>query len=86
MEKKYTAVITQRTPRPRSKRLREMGIGSVAGATVVTGISDSNAGAAYLPIAVFGDMFSKVVIKEAVAEETDDDGNEIGRASCRERV
>ena len=77
MEKKYTAVITQRTPRPRSKRLREMGIGSVAGATVVTGISDSNAGAAYLPIAVFGDMFSKVVIKEAVAEETDEDGNVI---------
>ena len=75
MEKKYTAVITQRTPRPRSKRLREMGIGSVAGATVVMGISDSNAGAAYLPIAVFGDLFSKVVIKEAVAEETDDDGN-----------
>lgn len=35
MEKNYTAVITQRTPRPRSKRLREMGIGSVAGATVV---------------------------------------------------
>lgn len=77
MEKKYTAVITQRTPRPRSKRLREMGIGSVAGATVVTGISDSNAGAAYLPIAVFGDLFSKVIIKEAVAEETDDDGNVI---------
>lgn len=80
MEKKYTAVITQRTPRPRSKRLREMGIGSVAGATVVMGISDSNAGAAYLPIAVFGDMFSKVVIKEAVAEETDDDGNVIAPA------
>lgn len=77
MVKKYTAVITQRTPRPRSKRLREMGIGSVAGATVVMGISDSNAGAAYLPIAVFGDMFSKVVIKEAAAEETDDDGNVI---------
>lgn len=77
MEKKYTAVITQRTPRPRSKRLREMGIGSVAGATVVMGISDSNAGAAYLPIAVFGDMFSKVIIKEAVAEETDNDGNVI---------
>ena len=35
MEKNYTAVITQRTPRPRSKRLREMGIGSEAGATVV---------------------------------------------------
>lgn len=35
MEKNYTAVITQRTPRPRSKRLREMGIGSSAGATVV---------------------------------------------------
>ena len=77
MVKKYTAVITQRTPRPRSKRLREMGIGSVAGATVVMGISDSNAGAEYLPIAVFGDMFSKVVIKEAVAEETDNDGNVI---------
>lgn len=35
MEKNYTAVITQRTPRPRSKRLREMGIGSAAGTTVV---------------------------------------------------
>lgn len=35
MEKNYTAVIAQRTPRPRSKRLREMGIGSAAGATVV---------------------------------------------------
>ena len=35
MEKNYPAVITQRTPRPRSKRLREMGIGSAAGATVV---------------------------------------------------
>lgn len=35
MEKNYTAVITQRTPRPRSKRLREQGIGSSAGATVV---------------------------------------------------
>ena len=35
MEKNYTAVITQRTPRPRSKRLRKMGIGSAAGATVV---------------------------------------------------
>ena len=35
MEKNYTAAITQRTPRPRSKRLREMGIGSAAGATVV---------------------------------------------------
>ena len=35
MENNYTAVITQRTPRPRSKRLREMGIGSAAGATVV---------------------------------------------------
>ena len=35
MEKNYTAVITQRTPRPRSKRLREMGIGSAAGVTVV---------------------------------------------------
>ena len=35
MEKNYTAVITQRTPRPRSKRLREMGIGSAASATVV---------------------------------------------------
>ena len=35
MEKNYTAVITQRTPRPRSKRPREMGIGSAAGTTVV---------------------------------------------------
>lgn len=35
MEKNYTSVVTQRTPRPRSKRLREQGIGSTAGATVV---------------------------------------------------
>ena len=35
MDKKYTAVINQRTPRPRSKRLREQGIGSGASATVV---------------------------------------------------
>lgn len=35
MDKNYTAAITQRTPRPRSKRLREMGIGSAASATVV---------------------------------------------------
>ena len=35
MDKQYTAKITQREPRPRSKRLREQGIGSSAGATVV---------------------------------------------------
>lgn len=35
MDKKYTAKVTQREPRPRSKRLREQGIGSSAGATVV---------------------------------------------------
>lgn len=35
MDKKYTAAINQRTPRPRSKRLREQGIGSGASATVV---------------------------------------------------
>ena len=35
MDKKYTAVINQRTPRPRSNRLREQGIGNGASATVV---------------------------------------------------
>lgn len=35
MSKQYTAVVKQRTPRPRSKRLREQGIGSNASATVV---------------------------------------------------
>lgn len=35
MDKKYTAKVTQREPRPRSKRLRDQGIGSTAGATVV---------------------------------------------------
>lgn len=35
MEKKYTAITTQRAPRPRSKRLREQGIGTGASATVV---------------------------------------------------
>lgn len=35
MDKQYTAVTNQRTPRPRSKRLREQGIGSGASATVV---------------------------------------------------
>lgn len=36
MEKKYTAITVQRAPRPRSKRLREQGIGSgVGGSTVV---------------------------------------------------
>ena len=34
MQKHYTAVTTNRTPRPRSKRLREQGIGS-ANSTVV---------------------------------------------------
>lgn len=42
MEKKWTAKVTQRTPRARSKRLREQGIGSAAGTTVVmNGISGS---------------------------------------------
>ena len=36
MEKNYTSLITPRTPRPRSKRLREQGIGSTASATIVT--------------------------------------------------
>ena len=35
MDKKYIAKVTQRTPRPRSKRLRQQGIGSTASATVV---------------------------------------------------
>ena len=37
MDKKYTAVTTNRTPRPRSKRLREQGIGSVASTVVLNG-------------------------------------------------
>lgn len=45
MEKNYTAKIAQRTPRPRSKRLREQGIGSTAGATVVMSGSSGSGGA-----------------------------------------
>jgi hypothetical protein len=37
MDKKYTAVTTNRTPRPRSQRLREQGIGSVASTVVLNG-------------------------------------------------
>lgn len=37
MDKKYTAVTTSRTPRPRSQRLREQGIGSVASTVVLNG-------------------------------------------------
>ena len=37
MDEKYTAVTTSRTPRPRSKRLREQGIGSVASTVVLNG-------------------------------------------------
>lgn len=37
MDKKYTAVTTNRTPRPRSQRLREHGIGSVASTVVLNG-------------------------------------------------
>ena len=35
MNKEYTVKTTTRSPRPRSKRLREQGIGSSASATVV---------------------------------------------------
>ncbi len=35
MDKTYIAKVTQRTPRPRSKRLRQQGIGSTASTTVV---------------------------------------------------
>lgn len=40
MSKQYTAKVTQLSPRPRSKRLREQGIGGTTGSTVVV----SNAG------------------------------------------
>jgi hypothetical protein len=39
MSKIYTSVITRRAPRPRSKRLRDSGIGSASGAVVVMGAS-----------------------------------------------
>lgn len=42
MDKKYTAVTTNRTPRPRSKRLREQGIGSVASTVVLNGDTGGN--------------------------------------------
>ncbi len=85
MEKNYTAVITQRTPRPRSKRLREMGIGSAAGATVLLGgIPRSYDDAAYLPLATFSDLFEKVVTKEAVDEVRDADGNIVTEAQPAE--
>ena len=35
MDKKYTSVTTNRTPRPRSKRLREHGIGSTNSTVVL---------------------------------------------------
>lgn len=42
-----------------------------------TYLSKIDAAQLYTSIAAFSDLFSKVVIKEAVAEETDDDGNVI---------
>ena len=40
-----------------------------------TYLSKIDAAQLYTSLAVFNDLFSKVVIKEAVAEDTDDDGN-----------
>ena len=37
MDKQYISAVNQRTPRPRSKRLREQGIGGCVNATIVTG-------------------------------------------------
>lgn len=42
-----------------------------------TYLSKIDAAQLYTSLATFSDLFSKVVIKEAVAEETDDDGNVI---------
>lgn len=42
-----------------------------------TYLSKIDAAQLYTSLAAFSDLFSKVVIKEAVAEETDDDGNVI---------
>lgn len=43
MNKHYTSIVTSRTPRPRSPRLREQGIGSVASTVVLNG--DTGGGA-----------------------------------------
>lgn len=42
MEKKYTAITTNRTPRPRSQRLREFGIGSANSTVVLNGESSGS--------------------------------------------
>jgi hypothetical protein len=44
MEKKYTAKTSNRTPRPRSKRLREQGIGSKGGTVVLNATSNGSTG------------------------------------------
>ena len=42
MDKQYTVKISSREPRPRSKRLREQGIGNCAGSTIVIGNGANN--------------------------------------------
>lgn len=44
MDKKYTSVTTNRTPRPRSKRLREQGIGSANSTVVLNAETGSGSG------------------------------------------
>lgn len=44
MDKKYTSAITNRTPRPRSKRLREQGIGSTSSTVVLNSTTGTGSG------------------------------------------
>lgn len=85
MEKNYTAVITQRTPRPRSKRLREMGIGSAAGATVVMsgaagGTTVTGDGHTHANLSALDEITTDAdgyLYLNLLKEGTDDDGNDI---------
>lgn len=85
MEKNYTAVITQRTPRPRSKRLREMGIGSEAGATVVMsgaagGTTVTGDGHTHANLSALDEITTDAdgyLYLNLLKEGTDDDGNDI---------
>ena len=85
MEKNYTAVITQRTPRPRSKRLREMGIGSAAGATVVMsgaagGTTVTGDGHTHANLSALNEISTDTngyLYLNLLKEGTDDDGNDI---------
>lgn len=67
MKKNWTAIVTQRTPRPRSKRLREQGIGSTAGTTVVM----SGGGASSTNVGGDGHTHSNLSSLNAITTDTD---------------